>query len=81
MNACPFCGDLTGGQPCATCGRVPSAPRRPCPACKNMTPLNEPVCSHCGVKIRSEMHWKIPMIIAMFVAAFVAAIAVQLAFR
>jgi len=46
-----------------------------------MTPLNEPACSHCGTKIRSEMRWKIPVIIIMFLAAFVVSTAVQLAFR
>lgn len=81
MNTCPFCNNPAGGQPCGACGRSPAAPRRPCPACKNMTPLNEPTCSHCSMKIRSELRWKIPVIIVMFVAAFIAAIAVQLAFR
>ncbi len=78
MTPCPFCNDPAGGQPCATCGRDPTAPRRPCPYCREMTPQAEPACSHCGKVIRSEMRWKIPVIILMFAAAIGASIAIQL---
>ena len=78
MSACPFCDDPSGGEPCGACGRAPNIGRRPCPACKKMTPLNEPACSHCEQAIRSEMRWKVPVIILMFVTAIGVSLAVRL---
>jgi len=69
MRACPFCSNAEGGNPCGLCGRAPTASRKVCAACKKMTPLDEPQCSHCGTALRSELRWKIPVIVAMFVAA------------
>jgi len=43
-----------------------------------MTPLNEPTCSHCGQAIKSELRWKIPVIILMFVVAIGVSVAVRL---
>jgi hypothetical protein len=42
-----------------------------------MTPLNEPACCHCGQAIRSELRWKVPVIILMFVVAIAVSVAVQ----
>ena len=79
MSPCPFCDDVRGGQPCGTCGRAPDPDlsRRPCPACQQMTPLNEPACCHCGQTIRSELRWKVPVIILMFVVAIAVSVLVQ----
>jgi predicted amidophosphoribosyltransferase len=67
---CPFCGATVAGALCDRCGRDPTASRRVCPTCKQMTPTAETVCCHCGARIRSELAWKIPLIVAIFAAAF-----------
>jgi hypothetical protein len=41
-----------------------------------MTPTSEPACCHCGARARSELAWKIPVIVALFVAAFILSIVV-----
>ena len=76
---CPFCGAEVAGGRCPGCGRDVTARRRVCPRCHRMTPADEPVCSHCGAAFRSELRWKIPLIIALFVLAFIVAVALQLA--
>jgi len=73
-RSCPFCATPTPDQRCATCGRQVSAPRRPCGACKRMTPSAEPACMHCGARHTSDLRWKVPLIVALFLAAFVVSI-------
>lgn len=48
-----------------------SVPRKVCPACNELTPSSEPACAHCGAAFRSELAWKVPVIVLMFVLAFV----------
>jgi hypothetical protein len=35
-----------------------------------MTPTAEAVCCHCGARARSDLAWKIPLIVALFILAF-----------
>ncbi|MDF1737801.1 MAG: hypothetical protein P1U86_01480 [Verrucomicrobiales bacterium] len=44
-----------------------------------MSPTNEQECCHCGVAIKSELRWKIPLIIGLFLAAITLSIILQLA--
>jgi len=76
---CPFCDhELPEATPaCPGCGRDPRLPRKRCPACQGWTPPREKRCSRCGVAIRSELRWKIPLIIAIFVVGFIAAAVIQ----
>ena len=71
---CPFCGGTSNSQLCNWCGRDTAAPRRPCPACGRMAPSREPACWNCGAKFKSDMAWKIPLIVLLFVLAFALAI-------
>ena len=66
---CPFCGGTSNTQICNWCGRDTTAPRRPCPRCNRMVPTYEPVCWNCGSKFKSDLNWKIPVIILIFVLA------------
>lgn len=75
---CPFCEGTVSGRICESCGRDRTVPRRICKACGKMSPKAEAECCHCGAKFRSEMRWKIPLIIAIFVFAFILAIFIQL---
>jgi hypothetical protein len=70
---CPYCrAPLVAGSPrCEQCGRDPSARRRPCPKCARVTPSVEPVCWNCGTAFKSDMRWKVPLIIALFLLSFV----------
>lgn len=78
---CPFCGGTTNQQICNWCGRDTTAPRRPCPTCRRMATTYEPVCWNCGTKFKSEMAWKIPLIILIFVLAITLSIVIRLAMR
>jgi predicted amidophosphoribosyltransferase len=71
QRVCPFCGAPVEGAACKSCGRDPTASRRICAACKNMTPTAEPACCHCGARAASELAWKIPVIVALFMAALI----------
>lgn len=79
VRACPFCGEQTTGSPCTSCGRDVTAARRVCPRCHKMTPALEKACSHCGAEHKSDLRWKVPLIIAIFVVAFILAVLLQLA--
>jgi RNA polymerase subunit RPABC4/transcription elongation factor Spt4 len=74
---CPFCGGSATATRCGACNRDPSAPRVVCAHCKKMTPTAEPGCCHCGELRKSELRWKVPLIIALFVIAFAISIAVR----
>lgn len=82
MN-CPFCGNgLAGaaGSPasCPSCGRNPRVPRKPCPHCQGWTPSAEPACCRCGERFKSELRWKVPLIIGIFLLAFLVSAAIHL---
>jgi len=79
VRACPFCGQETVGSPCPACGRDVAAARRVCGRCHRMTPSNEPACSHCGAPHRSELRWKVPLIVFLFVLAFLVSLLLSLA--
>jgi hypothetical protein len=36
-----------------------------------MAPTAEPACRNCGAKFKSDMAWKIPLIILLFAVAIV----------
>lgn len=55
---------------CLSCGRDPTAIRRPCKYCGKITPSNEATCCHCGMHFRNELIRKILLIVVLFVAAF-----------
>ncbi len=77
---CPYCrAPLQPGHLyCGQCGRDPSAPRRPCLKCGRVTPSAEPACMSCGAIYKSDMRWKIPLIVALFLFSFVLSVAAAL---
>jgi hypothetical protein len=42
-----------------------------------MVPTYEPVCWNCGAKSKSDLGWKIPLIIFIFVLAIVLSILIR----
>jgi len=64
---CPFCGDPGAERFCGRCGRDPTAARRVCPACSRLSPQAEPRCCHCQRAFRSELLWKVPLILVLLV--------------
>ena len=78
VRRCPFCEAAAPGTLCPACGRDTTAARRPCKTCGRMALVNEPACWNCGTVVKSELRWKIPVIILMFVLAFILAIVLQL---
>ncbi|HWT01679.1 MAG TPA: hypothetical protein VN256_15640 [Pyrinomonadaceae bacterium] len=76
---CPFCGGASNSQLCNWCGRDTTAPRRPCPRCGRMAQTVEPACWNCGARFKSDMAWKIPVIILLFVLAIALGIVLGLA--
>lgn len=79
IRPCPFCRMPATMRFCETCGRDTTAPRRPCPRCGYMVPSNEPTCWNCGTQFRSEMWWKIPLIILLFLIAIVLSLVIRFA--
>jgi predicted amidophosphoribosyltransferase len=77
-RVCPFCGAHTAAQVCSSCGRDTTAPRRPCGKCRRMVPSGESVCWNCGAGFRSDMWWKIPLIVFLFLLAFLISIVLAL---
>lgn len=77
---CPYCRAPLNSGPhiCGRCGREPSAPRRPCQRCGRVTPTAEPACWNCGAVFKSDMRWKVTLIIAFFLLSFVLSVAVAL---
>lgn len=76
-RTCPFCGAAASVKVCEACGRDPTAVRRVCRACQKQTPAKEATCCHCGAPQRSELPWKLVLIVLMFVAAFGLAVLVH----
>ncbi len=77
-TVCPFCQGAVRERVCAVCGRDPTAIRRLCKHCGKMSPANEATCCHCGRAFRSDLRWKIPLIIALFIAAFILSVLIQI---
>ena len=78
-RSCPFCGaPAAAAQFCGSCGRNTNAPRRPCGSCGRMSPSSERACWHCGANFKSDMRWKVPLIVFLFLLAFVLSIVVAL---
>jgi hypothetical protein len=69
-RVCPFCGVPAAAQFCGSCGRDTTAPRRPCGKCRRMVPSSERTCWNCGADFRSDLRWKIPLIVFLFLLAF-----------
>lgn len=74
VRTCPFCAAAAPDRQCAACGRDTTAARRPCPTCGRMGPTSEPTCWNCGVAARSDLRWKVPLIVLMFLVALVLSI-------
>jgi hypothetical protein len=74
-RVCPYCGSAAPGQTCPACNRDTTAPRRVCAKCGRITPMTEPVCVGCQTPYRSDLMWKVPVIVALFIAAIILAIA------
>jgi hypothetical protein len=70
---CPYCREplYSGPYLCGWCGRDPSAPRRPCRRCGRVTPAAEPTCWNCETVFKSDMRWKVPLIVAIVLLSFV----------
>jgi len=41
----------------------------------------EPACCHCRQPFKSELRWKVPLIIGLFIAAIILSIVVQILSR
>jgi hypothetical protein len=77
-HLCPFCGACADAQVCGSCGRDTTASRRPCAKCRRMVPSSDRSCWNCGAVFKSDLRWKIPLIVFLFLLAFV--ISILLAF-
>ncbi len=77
-RACPFCGAPAVAQFCGACGRDTTGPRRPCRRCARMMPSKERSCWNCGAVFKSDMRWKIPLIVFLFLLAFAISAALAL---
>ena len=77
-RVCPFCGASAPAQVCGSCGRDTTAPRRPCGRCRQMAPSSERACRNCGAVFRSDLSWKIPLIVFLFLLAFVISVLLAL---
>ena len=77
---CPYCRAQLDSGPyiCGRCGRDPSAPRRPCRRCGRVTPTAEGACWNCGAAFKSDMRWKVPLIVSLFLLSFVLSVLVAL---
>lgn len=52
--------------------------QRVCTACRNLTPATEPACSQCGAPFRSDLRWKVPLIVLLFALALAISVAIEL---
>ena len=77
-RACPFCRAPAASKFCGSCGRDTTAPRRPCTKCGRMVPSSERACWNCGAAFKSDMRWKIPLIIFLFLLAFLISVLLAL---
>ena len=53
------------------------ATQRVCKGCGMLSPAAGAACEHCGAAFKSDLRWKVPVIILMFVAAIVLSIILQ----
>lgn len=67
MRVCPFCSEPAPERICGDCKRDTTMPRHPCKICRMIVPNSETHCWHCGAPVRSELRWKLPVIILVFV--------------
>ena len=81
VRLCPFCKAPAPGQQCPSCHLDTTAPRRPCPTCGQMVPSQYKVCWNCGRKFKSEMQWKVPLIILIFILCFIISILISVLSR
>lgn len=78
-RVCPFCAaPAAAARFCGSCGRDTTAARRPCGKCRRMVPSGERACWNCGTAFKSDMRWKIPLIVFLFLLAFVISILLAL---
>lgn len=77
-RTCPFCSAPAAGKFCGSCGRDTNAPRRPCVKCRRMIPSHERACWNCGATFKSDMRWKVPLIVFLFLLAFVVSVLLAL---
>ncbi len=54
-----------------------TAARRICRGCGDVTPINAPSCIHCGARSRSDLGWKVPLIVGMFAAALTISVLIR----
>jgi hypothetical protein len=69
MRVCPFCGAQSGSLTCVQCGRDTTLPRRICPQCRKMSPMQDSSCWSCHRKFISERSWKIPLAIGIIIVS------------
>lgn len=77
-RVCPFCGAPAAAQMCTSCGRDTTAPRRPCGKCGSMAPSCDRGCWNCGAGFKSDLWWKVPLIVLLFLLAFAISVAFAL---
>lgn len=75
---CPFCGTSNRSDRCSQCGQDTRAPRRICSHCGKQTPQASPACTHCSTVHRSELLWKVPLIIGLFVIAVIITVLINI---
>lgn len=78
VKNCPFCGTSILGDRCSQCGQDTRARRRICSHCGKQTPQAIPACTHCATVHRSDLLWKVPLIVGLFVIAAILAVLVNL---
>jgi hypothetical protein len=78
VRNCPFCGSPAAAQFCGSCGRDTNAARRPCGKCGRLSPSSESACRNCGAGFKSDLRWKVPLIVFLFLLAFVLSIVVAM---
>lgn len=77
VRRCPFCEAEALGAQCPACGRNTTAPRRPCATCGRMTPTADAACWNCGTVLKSELRWKVPVIILLFILASILGVVIR----
>ncbi len=78
---CPFCSGQVPDRICPECGRDATRSRRKCGKCGGMSPTIEASCCHCYAPFKSELRWKVPLIIGIFLAAIILSIIIQIVAR
>ncbi len=78
MTVCPFCNVAVDTQICGACGRDITGPRVACRRCSHFVPKADSACGGCGARLRGELAWKIPVIVALFAGAIAINLALTL---